>query len=100
MVGLTFFHAPPKIREMLHARVIETLKPGGVVFLEAFHTSHIGNASGPQSLEMLFDHAKIEADFRILETVHYEELQVNLSEGSFHNGNANVVRYTGMKKTK
>ncbi len=97
-VGLTFFHTPPKIRELLHSKVIETLKPGGVVILEAFHTSNLGNGSGPQSQEMLFNQDKIQNDFRDLETMQYEELQITLNEGPFHQGSANIVRYTGMKK--
>ena len=55
-VGLSFFHAPPRLRKMLHQQVLNALKRGGIVILEAFHTSQLGNdTGGPQSPEMFFD---------------------------------------------
>lgn len=98
-VGLFFFHAPPPLRQLLHRRVLESLKPGGMVILEAFHTSQLGNYSGgPQSLEMLFDKDLLKNDFSSLEHAYLEELLEALDEGLFHSGPAKLIRYRGIKQ--
>lgn len=98
-VGLTFFHAAPPDRKLLHTRVVKALKPGGIVILEAFHTSQLGNSTGgPQVLEMLFDEEKLRRDFLELDSWHLEVLQITLNEGPFHQGEANIIRYLGKKK--
>jgi len=98
VVGLTFVHVPPLFRKKLHEQVLHALKPGGVVILEAFHTSQLGNdTGGPQSLEMLFDKATILDDFNGLDTLFMDELTTSLQEGLFHKGNANIIRYLGEK---
>jgi len=98
VVGLTFVQVPPLLRKKLHRQVLYALKPGGVVILEAFHTSQLGNdTGGPQSLEMLFDKATILDDFNGLETLFMDELTTSLQEGPFHKGNANIIRYLGKK---
>ena len=101
VVGLTFFHTAPPDRKMLHNLVIRALKPGGVVILEAFHTSQLGNGTGgPQVLEMLFDEKILQEDFFEMDSLYLEALQITLNEGPFHQGSANIVRFTGMKKIK
>jgi len=98
-VGLVFFHAPASTRQFLHRKVVETLKPGGRVILEAFHTSQLGNHSGgPQSLEMLFSKEILEEDFGSLEVDFMEVTRVVLEEGLFHGGPANVIRFRGIKR--
>jgi len=37
-------------------------------------------------------------DFSELETIKLQELDVDLSEGAFHQGKASVIRYIGKKK--
>jgi len=99
VVALIFFHAPPATRRKLHSSVQEALKPGGLVILEAFHISQLGNnTGGPQSLEMLFDKDTILGDFSSLETILIQEYRINQDEGPFHQGEANVIRYIGVKK--
>jgi 2-polyprenyl-3-methyl-5-hydroxy-6-metoxy-1,4-benzoquinol methylase len=97
-VGLVFFHAHPEMRRLLHSRVEETLKPGGVVIMEAFHTSQLGNSTGgPQSLSMLFNENTLREDFPSLQVDLLEELTVVLDEGPFHQGQANIIRFIGTK---
>ena len=98
VVGLSYFHAIPDLRQVLHTRVMESLKPGGIVLLEGFHTSQLGkNSGGPQSLDLLFDREKILGDFKGLKTLQYEEILITLDEGQFHQGDASIVRYRGLK---
>jgi SAM-dependent methyltransferase len=98
-VGLVYFHAPPPVRKLLHNRVMEALKPGGMVILEAFHTSQLGRASGgPQVLDLLFTKEILQKDFAGLEFQELEECEVQLDEGLFHGGLAKVIRFRAIKK--
>lgn len=98
VVGLTFFHAIPMQRLLLHQRVQETLKKGGMLILEAFHTSQIGNhTGGPSVEEMLFDRTLLTKDFSLMDILYLEEESVELNEGPFHQGEANVIRLLGRK---
>lgn len=97
-VGLIFFHADQARREFLHSKVIEALKPGGSLFLEAFHKEQIkNNTGGPKSLDLLFDEATLMADFAPLEIQMLEKQQIILNEGPFHQGEASVIRFHGIK---
>ena len=98
VVALIYFHAGSSEREYLHRKVGESLKPGGQVILEAFHKDQLAyNTGGPGSLEMLFDEDIIRSDFSGLEPVLLEKQILALNEGSFHQGEASVIRFTGIK---
>lgn len=98
LVALLFFHAEPAARKYLHQKAVQSLKPGGKLILEAFHKEQIQNdTGGPGSLDMLFDEVMLTSDFRSLETSMLEKRKITLDEGPFHQGAAELVRYTGMK---
>lgn len=97
-VALVYFHAGPTEREYLHRKVCESLKPGGRLILEAFHKDQLRyDTGGPKSLEMLFDEELLRSDFTELDTVLLKKQIVTLDEGAFHQGEASVLRYTGIK---
>lgn len=97
-VGLICFHLGSSERTLLHSQVCNTLKPGGLVILEAFHTSQLGNSTGgPGSLEMLFNEEGLLSDFASLDQKKIYQTQVILNEGPFHQGIAEVVRFIGKK---
>lgn len=96
--ALIFVHLPPTFRERVHRRIVDALKPGGWMMVEAFHTSQLGRESGgPRSLEMLYDRELLTTDFSELELSKMEERLVELEEGPFHNGEAAVIRMIGRK---
>lgn len=96
--GLIFFHAMPQQRRLLHHGVTSSLKKGGVLIMEAFHTSQLGNQTGgPPVAEMLFDKQILLEDFSSLKTVLIEEVTTHLDEGPFHQGEASLIRYVGEK---
>ena len=98
VVGLTFFHAHGPDRTYLHKQVSKAIKPGGSVILEAFHKDQLGkNTGGPASLALLFDEEMILSDFAGLEPVLLEKQIVTLNEGPLHQGEASVIRFTGVK---
>ena len=99
VVGLVYFHAPTPVRKLLHQKVLEALKPGGLVILEGFHSSQLEmNSSGPKSLELLFTRELLLEDFGSLELELLEECEEDLNEGLFHSGAAKLIRYRGIKK--
>ena len=98
-VGLIYFHVGTPGRVLLHSHVNNALKPGGVLILEAFHTSQLGNSTGgPPSLEMLFKEETLLSDFASLEIIEIYQTRVILNEGPFHQGEAEVIRFVGRKK--
>lgn len=97
-VGLIYFHAPPPLRKMLHQGVMGSLKPGGKVILEGFHTTQLGKKSGgPQNLELLFSKEIIEKEFGSLDIELLEVNELDLDEGQYHKGAARVIRFLGRK---
>lgn len=96
--GLIYVHAPPPQRKLLHSKVVESLKPGGRVILEAFHVSQLGNnTGGPANPELLLTEEIIRSDFAGLETIGLEQKRIILEEGAFHRGAAEVIRFVGEK---
>jgi len=95
-VGLLFFHADPGSRIYLHQKVCESLKPGGIVILEAFHKEQVkNNTGGPKDPDMLFDVMTLSSDFAALEIFFLEKLELVLDEGPVHQGAASVIRLLG-----
>lgn len=98
LVALLFFHVDPDGRKYLHQKAIQSLKPGGTLLLEAFHKDQIKNdTGGPKSPALLFDEDTLAADFLSLETHLLEKHKITLDEGPFHQGAAEIIRYTGIK---
>ena len=96
--GLIFFHAESSSRRYLHRKIYESLKPGGLLILEAFHKEQLNNDSGgPKSLELLFDEEELSMDFSPFETLLLEKREIVLNEGEFHRGESTVIRFTGKK---
>ncbi len=98
MVGLCYVHASPAISAFLHRRVIEVLKPEGQVVLEAFNKKQITlNSGGPKNDDLLYDKSTIKLDFAGLSMLYLEALQEELSEGAYHKGLAEIIRFVGKK---
>ncbi len=99
VVALIYAHFPPQVRQPFHQQLVNWLKPGGRVILEAFHPRQMARSSGgPKNPEMLYDQETLGSDFSALKKVLLEEKTIQLSEGKHHEGEAEVVRYVGEKK--
>jgi SAM-dependent methyltransferase len=95
-VASIFVHFVPQARRRLHRQMLEALKPGGVLILEAFTPKHVaqraaGSRGGPPA-EMLYTEAMLRDDFAGAAFELVEEADVTLDEGSRHKGRASVVR--------
>lgn len=99
LVGLFFVHQPSASRRLLHQQAAQSLKPGGMVILEAFSKQQLGLSSGgPKQADLLFSAEELEEDFSSLHLHLLEETETVLSEGPYHSGPARVVRLVGRMK--
>ena len=95
-VNLIYMHLPPATRAKVHALAQSALKPGGVVIIEAFTPRQLPRTSGgPKKPDMLFEPAMLRADFPAIVWDSLEELEIDLTEGTLHQGRAAVVRGFG-----
>lgn len=103
-IGLIYAHFAAEKKSILHKKLNEYLKPGGIVVFEAFGKKHIDfntlnpKVGGPKDINMLFSLAEIKADFENYEIVELEEKEIILDEGKCHIGKGSVIRFVGIKK--
>ncbi len=96
--GIIFLHLHGILREKLHSLTLEALKTNGKLILEMFSKDQIKKTSGgPKELELLYSLSEIEKDFQDLKFEKFFETDTNLNEGSYHSGEASVIRLVGTK---
>lgn len=94
-----FVHFPPAVRKQYYQKLLSYLKPNGTIIFEAFGKAQIHlNSGGPKQEEMLFSEEEIKKEFPNIDFKLLENIEINLDEGTFHQGRANVVRFLGTKK--
>ncbi len=95
-------HVPPELRKKLHSQVANALKEGGVFILEAYTERHIemdGIGGPPPSKKMFMSLNDLQSE---LAGLHFEigvELERNMSEGKYHQGESAVVQVVARKTT-
>jgi len=99
VISSIFVHLPATLRRVLHKRVSEWLKPGGVFVLEAYAPDQIKRGTGgPKDPSLLASLDVILSELDGLEVEHQVALVRNVSEGRFHSGEASVVQVLARKK--
>ena len=97
-IVLIYNHMPSDFRKEVHQKYISFLKPNGILIIEGFSKKQFGlNSGGPKNIDWLFSSEMIQDDFNSLKTIQLIETQTILDEGDFHQGKAEVIRYTGQK---
>ncbi|KAF5038229.1 hypothetical protein DSECCO2_556490 [anaerobic digester metagenome] len=97
-IALIFVHMPDDIRQKVHHKLMESLKPGGHLILEAFTKAQLHkNTGGPRQEHLLYECEQIKQDFNALELIERSELTVHLDEGPLHSGEASVIRLFARK---
>jgi len=92
-VASIFFHLYPADRPRLHRAMLNAVKPGGLIVMEAFRPQQLGLASGgPKELDLLYDRAMLAQDFADAEILLLEDAEPVLDEGALHQGSARTVR--------
>ncbi len=95
-IALIYAHFPLPVRPQAHKRLIQFLKPKGIVIFEAFAKEQLGKPSGgPKQLDMLFSIAEIKEEFPNLEFLFLNQELVDLKEGHYHKGPASIIRFVG-----
>jgi SAM-dependent methyltransferase len=99
VVALIFAHFNPVLRLILHRKVVEWLKPGGTLILEAFHPKQLEGytSGGPKDHTMLYTANMLQQDFDGLDFQLLEEREVGLQEGAYHSGKGYVTRLVATK---
>lgn len=102
--ALIYAHFPPTILSAYYRKVGELIKPNGLIIFEGFSKNNLKlretnpSIGGPDKLEMLFSTKSIQQDFPDFDVIQLEEVDIELSEGKYHNGKGSVIRFIGRKK--
>ena len=98
VVVLIFLHVPEDLRNQVHDKTQLALRDNGTLIIEAFNKEQIKNTSGgPRDLELLYDENTLINSFKELKINLIENKIVELDEGYYHKGKANVIRFVGVK---
>ncbi|GIL69863.1 hypothetical protein Vretimale_10103 [Volvox reticuliferus] len=106
-VVLSFCHVPSADRPAFMARIVEMLRPGGLLIIEVFHPNQIHKgyrqkSGGPHDPDMMVTLKELRNHLG-----HYsgtellgQELEYVLEEGKLHDGLGAVTRYLWRKATQ
>ena len=98
LVVMIFLHLPIGLREKVFYNSIRSLKENGRIIIEAFSKQQIDNTSGgPRSIDLLYSEQDILNLVKGLNTELIETKSIDLDEGQYHKGKADVIRYVGVK---
>jgi SAM-dependent methyltransferase len=93
-----FCHVSPEIRRRLHQELVEGLRPGGMLVLEAYRPEQLEyKTGGPPSAEPMMTLESLEQELAGLEIIHGEELVREVIEGKYHTGKGAVVQVLARK---
>lgn len=94
-----FCHLPPDLRRRVHRRLIDCLRPGGVLLLEAYTPAQLDfRTGGPPVEELLYSAEMLRHDFDGLEFRMLREIERDVVEGKLHTGRAAVVQVIARKR--
>ncbi|MCL8006850.1 class I SAM-dependent methyltransferase [Gelidibacter japonicus] len=102
-LALIYAHFAANEKEQLHKDLAELIKPNGYLILEGFSVNNLElreknpKVGGPANRDMLYSKQEIKDTFNNFEIIELQEAQIELKEGSFHNGIARVIRFIGKK---
>jgi len=93
-----FCHLPPELRRQVHHSVVEGLKPGGVLLLEAYTPKQLEyKTGGPPVVEMTMTLEQLHIELEGLEFKHAVETVRPVHEGRYHHGDGAVVQLVAVK---
>ena len=94
-----FAHLPSTLRARLYPLVERSLKPGGLILLEAYTLAQLPrNTGGPKDPDMLMSAAGLERSFPLCEVILSREIDRDVLEGGHRAGGAgSVVQFIARK---
>lgn len=94
-------HLPPAIRQRVHQQVVNGLKPGGILILEAYTPRHldIGGIGGParDNKDMFMSLTILRKELKGLIFDLAREVDREVNEGRYHKGMGSVVQLVARK---
>lgn len=94
-----FCHLPTEDRSALYTRVVEALRPGGVLILEAYTPRQLDyGTGGPPTEERLVSLDHLREVLGGMELLLARELEREVYEGRLHAGPAHVVQVVARKR--
>jgi len=93
-----FCHMPVAVRAALHRRVVQSLKPGGVLVLEAYTPRQLQFATGgPGTADLMMTLQALQQELQGLQLELAHETERDVVEGKYHHGRAAVVQVLARK---
>lgn len=93
-----FTHVPPRIRHNIHAQIVQALKPGGKLVLEAYTPAQLSNdTGGPPVAELMMTLESLRNELDGLQFEHAVEIEREIIEGTGHTGMGSVVQLIATK---
>ena len=94
-------HVPKAIRQQLHHRAVQGLKPGGVFLLEAYTPRQLETAGkggpGPDQRDRFMTLADLHEELEGLDFEIARETERDVNEGKYHHGPGAVVQVVAKK---
>ena len=98
LVVMIFLHLPKVLNNKIFIESILSLKPIGKLLVETFNEKQINNSSGgPKDPQLLFSEDKLKNLISGLKIKILESKTIELNEGIYHKGKADVLRFLGEK---
>ena len=98
VVAIFVQFADPAMRARLFARMVQALKPGGLVILQGYTPRQLEyKTGGPSELSHLYTAELIGESFRPLQTLELVEYEAALNEGARHAGRSALLGFVARK---
>lgn len=93
-----FCHLPAPLRASLHRQVVQGLRPGGCLVLEAYTPRQLEfKTGGPPTIELMMNLESLREELAGLDFEYAREIERDIHEGSYHNGRSAVVQVVARK---
>jgi len=98
IIGIFFQFLTPAARTKVFAGIHTALKPGGRVILRGYTPRQLAyKTGGPSEIENLYTAELLKQTFPDFEILHLKEQEVELREGSRHNGMSAFIDFIARK---
>lgn len=93
-----FVHLPAADRESARHKILNSLRPGGLLMIEGYHLDHLTTGlRGPPDPQMYFTEASVMRDYASLETLYLKKNQTDVIESGVALGKGIALEYIGRK---